>query len=290
MPEFLTVKELAELLRIKERKVYDLAASGAVPCSKVTGKLLFPEAEVRAWIASGRSGPGPIATRPDAPDVILGSHDPLLSWALRQSRAGLATYFDGSMDGLTRFAAGEGIAAGLHLIGTDGSWNIPDVQEIAGEMDAVLIAFARRQRGLVLRSEDQGRITGLADLPGLRVAARPAGTGSDRLLRHALAEAGIDAALLQIAQTTQSEEDAVFAVKSGSADVTFGLASVAAAHGLAFLPVIEERFDLLLDRRRAFDPPLQALLHFLRGQAFRDHADQLGGYDVSEAGLVRWNA
>jgi len=34
MSEYLTTKELAELLRIKERKVYDLAASGAVPCSK----------------------------------------------------------------------------------------------------------------------------------------------------------------------------------------------------------------------------------------------------------------
>ena len=37
MPEYLTTKELAELLRIKERKVYDLAAAGQVPCSKVSG-------------------------------------------------------------------------------------------------------------------------------------------------------------------------------------------------------------------------------------------------------------
>jgi excisionase family DNA binding protein len=41
MLKYLTTKELAELLRIKERKVYDLAASGAVPCSKAMGKLLF---------------------------------------------------------------------------------------------------------------------------------------------------------------------------------------------------------------------------------------------------------
>ena len=50
MTEYLTTRELAELLRIKERKVYDLAASGKVPCSRATGRLLFPRAEIEAWI------------------------------------------------------------------------------------------------------------------------------------------------------------------------------------------------------------------------------------------------
>ncbi|WP_407943286.1 helix-turn-helix domain-containing protein [Mangrovicoccus ximenensis] len=54
--EYLTVRELAELLRLKERKVYDLAASGELPCSRATGKLLFPAAEIRAWIEGARGG------------------------------------------------------------------------------------------------------------------------------------------------------------------------------------------------------------------------------------------
>src|SRR6056297_2175322 len=112
--EFLTVRELAELLRIKERKVYDLAASGDVPVSRATGTLLFPRRELEAWIASASTGgtPAPAAPRPA---ICLGSHDPLLEWALRQARCGLASFFDGSLDGLDRFRAGEGMAAGLHL-------------------------------------------------------------------------------------------------------------------------------------------------------------------------------
>jgi excisionase family DNA binding protein len=86
--EYLTTKELAGLLRIKERKVYDLAASGQVPCSRATGKLLFPRRAVEAWIASKSSGPVVETSRPD---VFLGSHDPLLEWSLRESRCGLAT-------------------------------------------------------------------------------------------------------------------------------------------------------------------------------------------------------
>ncbi|MHA7875470.1 substrate-binding domain-containing protein [Roseivivax sp.] len=288
MPEFLTVRELAELLRIKERKVYDLAASGAVPCAKVTGKLLFPEDEVRAWIAGGRSGPAP--ERPAPPPVFLGSHDPLLEWALRQSGAGLATLFDGSGAGLRRFLRGEGLAAGLHLPGPGGRWNIPAVEAEAARTDAVLIAFARRQRGLILRPGMAKGTRGLEALPDLWIAPRPETTGSEKLFATLLAEAGLDPARLMRTGTAQSEEDAVFAVKHEEADTTFGLEALARTHGLDFLPLAEERFDLLVDRRAAFEPPLQALFEVMRSEAFRAHAGQLAGYDVREAGTVRWNA
>ena len=46
----LDTSELAELLRIKERKVYEMAASGKIPCTRATGKLLFPRKEVESWL------------------------------------------------------------------------------------------------------------------------------------------------------------------------------------------------------------------------------------------------
>lgn len=106
--QYLTTADLAGLLRIGQRKVYELAASGQVPCVRVTGKLLFPRAAAESWLAA----PAPAPCRPP---VFFGSRDPLLEWALRESRCGMATLFDGSLDGLSRFAAGEGQATGLHL-------------------------------------------------------------------------------------------------------------------------------------------------------------------------------
>ena len=154
--EYLTVKELADLLRLKERKIYDLASSGAVPCSKATGKLLFPAAEIRAWIENAKSGGpagSPSATRPS---IVLGSHDPLLDWAIRQSRCGLATFYDGSLDGLERFARGEGVVAGLHIHdAASGKWNAPAVSKSAADQNAVLISFAKRRRGLVYRADGE---------------------------------------------------------------------------------------------------------------------------------------
>jgi molybdate-binding protein len=63
---------------------------------------------------------------------------------------------------------------------------------------------------------------------------------------------------------------------------------VAQAAGLDFVPLTWERFDLALRQRDYFRPPLQALFKFLRAPTFRERAAELGGYDVSEAGEVRW--
>ena len=51
MPDYLTTREVADLIRLKERKVYDLVATGAIPCVRVTGKLLFPRSLIEAWLA-----------------------------------------------------------------------------------------------------------------------------------------------------------------------------------------------------------------------------------------------
>ncbi|MDR9392730.1 MAG: helix-turn-helix transcriptional regulator [Roseovarius sp.] len=288
-PEFLTVRELAELLRIKERKVYDLAATGSVPCSRATGKLLFPAAEVRAWIAGASTGGTPdIGPRP--PAILLGSHDPLLDWAIRESRCGLATFFDGSHDGLARFRAGEGVATGLHVHdAASGDWNLPVVAESCGDRNAALISFATRRRGIVVRTGN-GTIKGIADLAGHRVTPRQPESGTETLFHHLLARHGVSAGDITFGDVARTETDAVQSVARGTADAAFGLECVARDFGLDFLPLVNERFDLLVDRAAWFDPPLQALERFCRAPAFAKRAEMTGGYDLGGHGKVRWNA
>ncbi|QHQ35162.1 helix-turn-helix transcriptional regulator [Algicella marina] len=287
-PEFLTVRELADLLRIKERKVYDLAANGTVPCSRATGKLLFPTAEIRDWIEGAKSG-GTTAPTP-RPPILLGSHDPLLDWAIRQSRCGLASYFDGSLDGLARFVRGEGIAAGLHIYdGPDDAWNTPAVAAAAADANAVLVTFASRKRG-ILTYPGGHEPTGIADLAGLTLAPRQAESGTAILFRNLAEKAGLDLTQMKFTEVARTEDEAAQAVGRGEADATFGLETVARTYGLTFLPVLEERFDLLVDRKAWFEPPLQALVTFCRSPAFRERADIIGGYNVADFGTVIWNA
>jgi excisionase family DNA binding protein len=290
--EYLTVKELAELLRLKERKIYDLASSGTVPCSKATGKLLFPAAEIRAWIEQAKSGGAPQAaiTSASRPAILLGSHDPLLEWAIRQSRCGLATYFDGSLDGLDRFVRGEGIAAGLHIHDmASGAWNTPVVSRSAAEQNAVLVCFAKRQRGLVFRAGEAAP-SGLADLAGIRVVPRQPESGTDALFRDMIAGHGLDMTQLEFTDVARTEDEAVEAVRRGDADAAFGLEAVARGYGLEYLPIIEEEFALVVDRKAWFDAPVQKLMAFCATDAFANRAEAYGGYDVADLGKVTWNA
>src|SRR5258708_32834064 len=98
MAELLTTDEAAAYLRLSERKLYELVASGAVPCTKATGRWLFPRAALDRWVMAGLIAPAALA-RETAPPIVAGSHDPLREWALRESGCGLARLPEGSAAG-----------------------------------------------------------------------------------------------------------------------------------------------------------------------------------------------
>jgi len=288
-PEFLTTREVAALLRVKERKVYDLAAAGEIPCRRVTGKLLFPRAEVEAWLAGGRAAPAP-AHR--APDVVSGSHDPLLDWSLRESGSGLASFFDGSLDGLDRLADGEAIACGLHVFEPEtGGWNRALAEARLRGSGVVLVEWAKRNRGLIVAPGLEGQLTSVADLRGRRVALRQPKAGGQILFDHLLAEAGLGRADIEpIPDRARTEAEAAAAVASGQADAAPGLEAMARQFRLGFVPLVTERYDIAIERRACFEPRWQALTTFCRTPAFAAKAAELGGYDLAEHGRVHWNA
>lgn len=289
MPEYLTTREVAQLLRLKERKVYDLASTGALVCSRATGKLLFPEDAVRAFLAQ-HSSAADRSSSAQRPAVFLGSHDPLLEWALRQSECGLATFFDGSADGLERFCQREGVATGLHIRDDGGTgWNVVAVERVCAQEPVVLMEWAKRQRGLIIGPDVERTVADLSDLPGLRLVPRQASAGAQKLLVDLMESSQASASDLTLTEPARTELDAALALLEGKADVAFGLASVAATHRLRFVPILEERFDLLVDRRAWFEPAMQRFWQFCADRAFRARAGELSGYDVSAQGTVHFN-
>lgn len=294
-PAFLTVRELADLLRVKERKVYQLAADGEVPCRRVTGKLLFPRAEIEAWIAGEtvpeRDPDFPVAA-PERPAIVAGSHDPLLDWAIRESGAALPTLFDGSLDGLERFRDSQAAVAAIHIPEAAGArWNVGAVQALGPARDAVLISWAKRSRGLVVAAGNPLGISSVEDLAGKRLVPRQESAGSQVLFRQLLERENLTGEAVEwSAPAARTESELGEAVRAGRADAGLGLVSAAGQSGLTFLPLVEEEFDLLVCRKFYFEPPFQALLAFAGSALFRERAAELGGYDIAELGRVRDNA
>jgi len=287
-----TTAEAAEYLRLKERKVYELVAEGAIPCTKVTGKWLFPQSELDHWLAASLARPKGMKA-PDPLPIVGGSHDPLLEWALRESGSGLATLPEGSEAGLARFEQGGIVASAIHLHSlTDaGDANVDAVRKRGSFHDAALIAFARREQGFLVAAGNPLAIATIDDVMRrrARLAVRPKGAGAQLLLLSLIhrASSSLDE-LVTVAPPCPTGPDIAQAIRAGRADCGIATRSVAQAAGLGFVPIVWERFDVTVRQRDYFRPPLQAFLGFLRTEAFSARARELGGYDVSDAGAVRY--
>lgn len=295
MTDFLTTREVAALLRVKERKIYDLVSKRAIPFSKATGKLLFERGRIDAWMAARSpsalhdtySGRDPAA----GPAIITGSHDPLLEAALRLSGCGIAVNWNGSTDGLSLLAAGGASASALHIFDpVDASWNVNSVRAAFEGQPFVLIEWARRQRGLVLKPALAETVGCLADIKPHRIVGRQAGAGAHILLQHLLANAGIDQTRLSFPVERHNELEAVLAILEDKADIAFGLQNLSQQYQLGFLPLVEERVDLLVSRRFYFEPSFQILMQFCRSPGFAALTAELAGYDSSNTGSVRFNS
>lgn len=292
MPEYLTTSEVAAYLRLKERKVYDLVRQGEMPCVRVTGKLLFPRQAIDLWLMNHLEGDQRSAT--PAPLVLAGSHDPLLDWAIRESGSTLAQLCRGSIDGARQLVDGRAMVAGLHVLDpASGRYNHPQRLGLGGMRDLVLIHWATRRQGLLLPSGNPENITTLADIGrrGLRVAFRQAEAGADTLFRWLVQQSGLDYDQLDLMPyPSLSEDDLALAIRQGDADVGMAIEAAGRRHGLHFLPLHQEQYDLALRRRDYFESAFQRLLAFAHGNRLRERAKALGGYDLAALGKVTYNA
>jgi len=297
MPQshLMTTAEVAAYLRVKERKVYDLVASNQIPCTRVTGKLLFPKPLIDLWISSGTAGIDKASALVARPTIAAGSHDPLMDWALRESGAKIATLFDGSLDGLDRFLKREALFAGIHVFDPETrDYNRHLLEQAATSIAGiVMIEWAVRNQGLILPPGNPKGVTDLPDLAskGLVFQSRQAEAGSQLLFESLLRAAGIAPEDVERTRTVAREEtDAATGVLDGAADVAFGIEAVARRFRLDFIPLHEERYDIVIDRHDYFEPPFQMLLGFAHTERFRENAEALGGYDIRGLGRVVLNA
>jgi excisionase family DNA binding protein len=290
---YLTTEEAADYLRLKERKLYELVAHGGVPCTKVSGKWLFPRAALDRWLEAGLARPEGLQPA-EPPPIIGGSQDSLLEVAVRDSACGLALLAEGSQAGLDRLLRGEVAIAAIHLHATpdDEGANLAAVRAQAGLHDAVVIGFARREQGLLVAPGNPLQLAGIVSAVERRArfARRQRGAGAQLLLESLSAREGVPAQGLTLAEgICATGQDLALAIRTGRADCGIASRAIASAFGLDFLPLVWEHVDLAMRRRSYFEPPTQALLAWMRGPAMAARARELGGYDLSQSGAVRLN-
>jgi molybdate-binding protein/DNA-binding XRE family transcriptional regulator len=192
-----------------------------------------------------------------------------------------------STDALSALARHQTHLAGVHL--TDdktGEANVADVRRHVAREAVSLVTFARWEAGLVMARGNPKQIRSASDLGrrGLRCVVREAGSGARRVLDRELSRAGLPRELASQAQLqARGHLQVALAVSMGAADVGVATRDAALAFGLHFMPLAEERYDLVLPRPTLEDPRVQRLFDTLSASVFQRELACLG-YDVSSSG------
>lgn len=189
---------------------------------------------------------------------------------------------------LTALGKRQAHVAGVHLVDPhSGDANVVDVRRLAGNEPLVLLTLASWEAGIVLAPGNPKRIRRGADLgrSDLRLAVREHGSGARRLLDRELKNAGCARGLARAAPIQACGQlEIAQAVALGAADAGIATRDAALVFGLDFVPLAQERYDLVLPARRLRDARLQRWLDTLTSAAVRRELTSLG-YDVSHSGM-----
>ncbi|MGH7772933.1 MAG: substrate-binding domain-containing protein, partial [Candidatus Binatia bacterium] len=265
------------------------------PCTRVTGKWVFPKKLIDEWIEeSSRGAVG--KKREEKRDFLLaaGSDDPGLGilrdlYASRKAPASLFMATSGSSGGLAALRDGVADFALAHLLDPEtGEYNLSFIQKTIPSAVAVVPLF-HRELGLLLRPSNPLGLRTLADLTrtGVRMINRQEGSGTRHYTDQEFSKLGVDPKTINGYQNTVATHLEV-GLKILREEADAGIATRAAARllGLDFIPLTQERFDILIPKERFFSPAIQTLLEIVGSREFRARVEAMGGYDTSESGRI----
>lgn len=313
-----TTEEIAKLLRVSKLTVYDLIKKGELPSYRVGKQMRVDASDLEAYKSrakGGRVSRAAAAPAVEAAETVSYARAPLAFGASAikplvitgqdTSLDILAKYiektnrnvrplrsFVGSLDSLISMYHGESDVVSTHLFdGDTGEYNLPYIRRLLVGFPYVVVNLASRNAGIYVAKGNPHGIASWEDLtkPGLTIVNRERGSGARVLLDEQLRLRGLSPKLLNGYQTEESNHLGVAGkVASGQADAGVGIEKAAAMVGVDFIPLISERYDLVMLKKPANMEWLDTLLQILQSDAFRNELRSIGGYDLSLTGTVVW--
>ena len=288
---FLTVPQLAELLHVNEKKIYQLAGCGEIPGTKVTGKWIFPRRLIEDWLLENSHG-GVMHDRL----LIAGSDDRLVHHvssraAIDWQQHALVSYSpSGTRHGLRMLDSGRIDACFINWGASEDTArrHLGLLRCYRNHQSWVVVRCLQRSQGLVMANNvfDEVGSQATAALPSLlkntelRWAMRQNDSGTERLLEDLCSTHGQSLAALRVSTHCNSERSAVAAVNTGQADLSCGVQSTASEFELPYLPIADVSLDLVLTRKTYFRTLVQDFIERIRDESAHNLANTLGGYDI----------
>jgi len=191
----------------------------------------------------------------------------------------------GSLDGLVNLRQGLCQFSGSHILDEDGEYNASTVRHLFPDRAVGLVTLAYRTQGLLIRPGNPKSIKRIQDIAhnGVRFVNRNAGSGTRLWFDAELKRLKLDAKQIRgYDRIAQTHSQSASMIEAGQADVTLGIQAAAHLHHLDFIPLFEERYDLVLPREN--EEFISPLLDYLQTAAFRTELNSLTGYNSTHSG------
>jgi putative molybdopterin biosynthesis protein len=225
---------------------------------------------------------------PASPTIIFsGSHDLAVEALAHQlvDKINLMVLPVGSLDGLVTLRQGMCHLSGCHLLDVNGEYNLPFIQHFFPDRAMLVITLAYREQGLMLFPGNPKQLRSLSDLgrPGIVFINRQKGSGTRLWLDNEIHQLGLTTEKIQgYDREVRLHTECARLVQDGEADVAIGLRAAAAQVGLDFIPLFQERYDIVLPQDQT--EMLHPLIDTLQTGSFRQAIKSLPGYDTTHTG------
>lgn len=304
--EYMTTKEVADYLGIHEKQVYALIKEKRIPCTRLTGKWIFPKHLVDQWLDLDARNSVNMPENAEAPktrsrDYILaaGSNDPILDILLNDMQrinpeVNIFSSSTGSTEGIDLLAKGITDIAFCHLLDPEtGEYNIPFIKSRMDNRKIAVIHLFYRKTGFISSQSLSEKVKGFKEIKDrkLKFINRQKGSGTRVLLDYHLEKEGIRADdIAGYGNEASTHFEVCLAILSGEADT--GIATMAAAKlfGLHFEAIKRESFDMVLPHAAFFDKSVQAFINTLRSDDFKKRVSPMGEYDFTDSGNIIYSS
>lgn len=297
--ELMSTKEVAGYLDIHEKQVYGLIKAGRIPCTRVTGKWIFPKKSIDEWIEtntkSGMKQARKKSSQISGAILASGSNDPVLDMLLTATKKSHPDFYifsanTGSVNGLKALNEGLTDIALSHLFDAEsGQYNIPYLSRYLPDINPVVVNLFHRELGFLIQPDIASQIEGFESLTGknIRFVNRQVGSGTRLLLDYHLQKMGIAADQIDgYEKEVYTHFEVGLSIIAGEAQVGIASAAIGKLLGLAFKPITSECFDMILDQSTYFQSGVQSFIETLKTEEFRNRVEKIGGYDFQDAGKI----
>ncbi len=217
----------------------------------------------------------------DLLSTILKENDPIMS---------LTSSHLGSMGGITAIGRDQAHLAGIHLFDpATKDYNRPYIRKMLPDRKLHLVNLTYRMQGWIVPKGNPDELEKIEDLVTKKpvFVNRQKGAGTRILFDHLLTESGLTPdEIVGYEREEYTHLNVAAAVAAGTADAGLGILPAAKAFGLDFIPLIEERYDLLLSDEFHKSREAGILLRIITDQSFHLKVEKLGGYSMRDAGKV----